>query len=58
MTDRPFTESKELIGGLAVFQANSKEDAIAYVKKFLGIAVDGECEARQLFEGQPSALRG
>jgi hypothetical protein len=51
VTDGPFTESKEVIGGLAVLQANSKEDAIELVKNFLQVAGhDGECELRQLYE--------
>ena len=50
VTDGPFTESKEVIGGLAVLQANSKEEAIELVKQFLRVAGDGECELRQLFE--------
>jgi hypothetical protein len=50
VTDGPFTESKEVIGGLALLQANSKEEAIELVKQFLRVAGDGECELRQLFE--------
>jgi hypothetical protein len=50
VTDGPFTESKEVIGGLALLQANSKEEAIELVKQFLHIAGDGECELRQLHE--------
>ena len=50
VTDGPFTESKEIVGGLAILQANSKEEAIAHVKDFLKVAGDGECELRQLFE--------
>jgi len=51
VTDGPFTESKEVIGGLAVLQANSKEEAIELVKNFLRVAGhDGECELRQLYE--------
>ena len=50
VTDGPFTESKEVIGGLALLQANSKEEAIELVKEFLHAAGDGECELRQLFE--------
>jgi hypothetical protein len=50
VTDGPFTESKEVIGGLAVLQAKSKEEAIEYVKQFLHVAGDGECELRQLYE--------
>ena len=49
-TDGPFTEAKEVIGGLAILQANSKEEAIELVKEFLHVAGDGECELRQLYE--------
>ena len=49
-TDGPFTEAKEVIGGLAILQASSKEEAIELVKEFLQVAGDGECELRQLYE--------
>jgi hypothetical protein len=51
VTDGPFTESKEVIGGFALIQAKSKEEAIDHVKHFLKIAGDGETELRQVFEG-------
>ena len=50
VTDGPFTESKEVIGGFAILQANSKEEAIELVREFLHVAGDGECEIRQIFE--------
>ncbi len=50
VTDGPFAETKELIGGLAILQANSKEHAIELTKFFLGHAADGECELRQLHD--------
>lgn len=50
VTDGPFAETKELIGGLAILQADSKEHAIELTKYFLGHAADGECELRQLHE--------
>ena len=50
VTDGPFTESKEVIGGLAILQARSKQEAIELVKHFINIAGDGECELRQIFE--------
>ena len=31
VTDGPFTESKEVIGGLALLQANSREEAVRLV---------------------------
>jgi hypothetical protein len=55
VTDGPFTESKEVIGGLALLQANSKNEAIELVKQFLQVAGDGECELRQLFEADQNA---
>jgi hypothetical protein len=50
VTDGPFTESKELVGGFALIQANSKEEAIESTKQFLEVAGDGETEIRQVFE--------
>lgn len=50
VTDGPFTESKEVIGGLALLEANSKAEAIELVKQFLRVAGEGECELRQLYE--------
>jgi hypothetical protein len=49
VTDGPFTESKEVIGGFAILEAGSKQEAVELVKKFLQIAGDGECEIRQIF---------
>jgi hypothetical protein len=50
VTDGPFTESKEVVGGFAILQANSKEEAIQLAKNFLQVAGEGECEIRQIFE--------
>ena len=50
VTDGPFTESKELVGGFAILKADSKEEAIELTRKFLAVAGDGECELRQLYE--------
>lgn len=50
VTDGPFTEAKEIIGGFALIQANSKAEAIEYTKQFLEVAGDGETEIRQIFE--------
>ena len=55
VTDGPFTESKEVIGGLAILQADSKEAAIELARQFLQAAGDGECELRQLFEASGEA---
>ncbi|HYI92484.1 MAG TPA: YciI family protein [Bryobacteraceae bacterium] len=53
VTDGPFTESKEIIGGFALLQASSKEEAIQLVKRFLEVVGgEGECELRQVCEGR------
>ena len=38
VTDGPFTESKELVGGFAILKADSKEEAIRLAKDFLNVA--------------------
>ena len=50
VTDGPFTEAKELVGGLAILKANSKEEAIQMAKDFLKVVGEGECELRQVYE--------
>jgi len=50
LTDGPFTEAKEVIGGFALIRAESKQQAVEYTKEFLKIAGDGETEIRQLYE--------
>jgi hypothetical protein len=53
VTDGPFTESKELVAGFAILQANSKAEAIEMTRRFLEVAGEGECELRQIYEGGP-----
>ena len=51
VTDGPFTETKEVIGGYAILEAKSKAEAIELTKRFLKIHGDEwdiECEVRQL----------
>ena len=50
VTDGPFAETKEVVGGFALLQVKSKEEAIELVKVFLRVAGDGECELRQLYD--------
>ena len=50
VTDGPFTESKEVIGGFALINVASKQEAIEFTQKFLKVAGDGETELRQVFE--------
>jgi len=53
VTDGPFTEAKEVIGGFALLNAPSKEEAVRLARTFLKVAGDGECELRQLYEAPP-----
>lgn len=53
VTDGPFTESKELIAGFALLEADSKEHAIEQCKRFMAVAGDGECEIRQIYAAPP-----
>jgi hypothetical protein len=52
VTDGPFVESKELIGGFAILEATSKAHAVELAKEFLAVAGEGECEIRQLFTAE------
>ena len=55
VTDGPFTESKEIVGGFALLKVNSKEEALELTRKFLQVAGDGECELRQIYEADTCA---
>jgi hypothetical protein len=57
VTDGPFAETKEAIGGFAIIRASSKEEAIEHAKYFLQVAGGGETEIRQLYEA-PAAASG
>jgi hypothetical protein len=50
VTDGPFAEAKEVVGGYALMRADSKEEVIEITRKFLKVAGDGTCEIYQLFE--------
>lgn len=50
VTDGPFTEAKEVVGGFAILKANSKAEAIQLAKDFLKVVGDGECELLQIYE--------
>jgi len=50
VTDGPFTEAKELVGGFAILRTNSKDEAIQLAKQFLQVVGEGECELRQVYE--------
>ncbi|MET3805976.1 hypothetical protein ABIB25_002984 [Nakamurella sp. UYEF19] len=49
VTDGPFTEAKELIGGWALTEFDTVAEAIENTKKFLTIAGGGESTIRRIF---------
>ncbi len=61
--DGPFTEAKEVIGGFAVFNVRSKDEAIGWGKRMMDLHQrfwpdwEGEMEIRQLEEGPPPDMR-
>lgn len=56
VTDGPFIETKELIGGYAILQFTSPAEALEWTKRFVQVDAPGrlngecECEIRPLFE--------
>ena len=49
VTDGPFTEAKELVGGWGLLEARDKDEAIEWAKRFQDAAGDGEMRVRQVF---------
>jgi hypothetical protein len=62
VTDGPFTEAKEVVGGFAMFEFASREEAIAGAVEFMELhkqfcpGWEGTCEVRQVM--QPGAEGG
>lgn len=50
--DGPYVESKELVGGFAILNYNSREAAVEGARRFLEVAGDGECISYQIDEGE------
>jgi hypothetical protein len=50
VTDGPFTEAKEVIGGFALIQARSKAEAVEWASRFADVLGDVEVEIRQISE--------
>ena len=54
--DGPFTESKEIVGGYAIMDAKSRDEALGLARRFMEIHLkhwptfEGECEMRPLEE--------
>ena len=56
VTDGPFTESKEIIGGWAILEARTKADAVRIATEFMELhrkhwpSFEGESEVRPMFD--------
>ena len=50
VTDGPFAETKEVLGGYALLKAASKEEIVELTRRFLNVAGQGTCEIYQLYE--------
>jgi len=62
--DGPFPETKELVGGYAIFELKSKEEAVRMARDFmqvhadiLGPSYEGELEIRPLMPAPPGAAK-
>jgi len=49
VTDGPFAEAKELIGGWALCECRDKDEAVEWTKRFLSIVGEGESTVRAVF---------
>jgi len=64
VVDGPFTEAKEVVGGFAIFELQSKEEAIETAQSFMEVhkkywpGWQGETEIRQLVNMQEAAHTG
>ena len=62
VTDGPFSESKEIVGGYAIMEARSRDEALALARRFMELHLkhwptfEGECEMRPYQEGPPPTL--
>jgi hypothetical protein len=56
ITDGPFTEAKEVVGGYAVYSVPTKADAIEWTRRFMELhrehwpGWEGETELRQIWD--------
>jgi hypothetical protein len=61
VTDGPFAEAKEIVGGYAVYDLPSKQEAIAWTTRFMDLhkvhwpGWQGEAEIRQIFDAPPGS---
>jgi hypothetical protein len=57
VTDGPFSEAKELVGGFAILEVESREHALELTRRFLEVAGGGESEVRPMHDVETVAPR-
>ena len=50
ITDGPFTEAKELVGGWALMECRDLDEAVEWSKRFLGVLGEGEVRVRPVLD--------
>lgn len=56
VTDGPFCEAKEVIGGYAILEARDKEHAVELSRRFLELVGGGQCELRPMHQHEVAAV--
>jgi hypothetical protein len=51
VTDGPFAETKEVLGGLEILECRNLDEALAIAKRFPGLRAGGSVELRPLVTG-------
>ena len=63
VTDGPFAEAKEVVGGYAVYEVRSRDEAVEWTRRFMELhrehwkGWEGETEIRQIFDASDFAPR-
>lgn len=58
VTDGPYAETKEVVGGYAIVKASSRAEAIELAKRFMAVhelwpGCEVQCEVREIIEAVP-----
>ncbi len=59
VTDGPFAEAREVIGGYAIYNVSSKSEVLEWTRRFMELhklhwpGWEGESEVRQIMDGPP-----
>ncbi len=48
ITDGPFTEAKEVVGGFALLEVSGRDEAIALTRRFLDLVGDATCHLHEV----------